>query len=126
MPSVAVGPTIQEGFSMLHSAIERARRQNIVEQRKAARHVVHIRSVMIDVELNAEPITILNLSTNGLMASTPGKFQIGAICNIEIPELGQVAAIIRWSGNGVVGCEFSDLIDDESFFSYLGGVATAG
>lgn len=104
---------------MLHSAIQRAKQAEARERREAERHNVHIRSVLIDITLQDEPVTVLNISTNGLLASCTGKFMIGASVSIEMPDLGTLNAVIRWAGNGLIGCEFRDAIDEASFFNFL-------
>ncbi len=105
---------------MLHSAIKRARQAETTERRAAERHNVHIRSLIMDVTLQDENITIVNISTQGLLASGEGKFQVGALVSIDIPDLGRTKAEIRWAGNGLLGCAFSDPIDEDSFFHFIG------
>lgn len=104
---------------MLHSAIQRAKQAEAQERREAERHNVHIRSVIIDVTMQDEKVTLLNISTKGLLASCEGKFQIGANVSVEIPDLGTLNATIRWAGNSLIGCEFRDAIDESSFFNFL-------
>jgi hypothetical protein len=104
---------------MLHTAIERARRASKTERRTTERHPVHIRSVMVDATMQDEKITIINISTQGLLASATGKFQIGALVNVDIADLGRINATIRWAGNGLLGCEYRDPIDEAAFFQFI-------
>jgi hypothetical protein len=102
---------------MLHSPIERARRGVAAERRAAERHPVHIRSVMMDVTMSEEAVTVLNISTTGFLAEATGKFQIGSVVTVQLPAIGSKTATIRWCGNGVIGCEFEAYIEEAPFLA---------
>ncbi len=89
------------------------------DRRAAPRFPVHIRSIILDATLNDHSITIINISTQGLLAQSTNTFEVGALVAIDAPGLGHLNAVIRWSGSGLIGCEFIDPIDPDSFFSFI-------
>ncbi len=104
---------------MLHSAIQRARNQSLIERRSAERYAVHIPCNIVDATMQEELILVENISINGLLAHASGKFQIGAEVRITLSELGEVDAVIRWCGNGRLGCEFNEPIEDCRFARFI-------
>ncbi len=103
---------------MLHSAINRAHRNVVSERRVTDRYPVHIQAIMIDGLQMGEPVTIINISTQGLLAVGKGKFIIGAPVAFDLSEFGRLEAEIRWAGNGLIGCAFRDPIDDLLFTEF--------
>lgn len=108
---------------MLNSAISRAQRVAREDRRSVGRHKVIIPSVMTDATLYGEHVTVTNISKHGLLASGFSKYRVGAEVSLALPDLGQVDAIIRWAGNGLVGCEFLDTFSDDQLFALLDTVA---
>jgi hypothetical protein len=104
---------------MLNSAIARAQRYALAERRAADRHDVKISSTMIDATLQREPVTIINMSQQGLLATAVGKYMVGAYVTLELPLLGATQAVIRWSGKGLIGCELLSPIGDDPFIALI-------
>jgi hypothetical protein len=104
---------------MLNSAISRAQLFANDDRRTVERHDVSIQCTIQDATLHSARVTITNISKQGLLASVSGKYVVGAYVSLDLPFLGPVDAIIRWAGNGLVGCEFRATIGDNPFFGFL-------
>jgi hypothetical protein len=105
--------------AMLNSAIARARRFALAERRAEDRHDVKIDSIMFDSTSLSEPVTIINMSQQGLLATAVGKYMVGAYVTLELPLLGATEAVIRWAGKGLIGCELIAPIGDGPFSALL-------
>lgn len=104
---------------MADKLVDRSDEASEADRRAAPRFPVHIRSIILDATLDDQTITIINISTQGLLAQSTHALQIGASVAIDVPGLGHLNAVIRWSGSGLIGCEFVDSIDPDSFFSFI-------
>jgi hypothetical protein len=114
-----------EDDAMLNSAIARAQKQARLDRRATERKPVHIRSVMVDITMADEQVTITNISTLGVLIEGRGKYQVGARISISLPYLGTTDAVIRWSGKGLIGCEFIEPLDEEDFFDVMANLHPA-
>jgi PilZ domain len=103
---------------MLHSMTEYARVTQ-PDRRGATRHDVHIRSVMMDVMIEKDVVAVINISTTGLLAEAKAHYRVGDIVTIDVPNLGQINGVVRWHDKTLIGCEFRDPIDTDSFFHFM-------
>ncbi len=108
---------------MQHSALKRAQTyaQNIHlnERRQTVRYPIQIHTAIWDKNYHIEPVLITNISPDGLLAEGRGKYQIGAHVSFALPQLGDKEAIIRWSGNNLIGCEFLAPMSEEFFHDLI-------
>lgn len=65
-------------------------------------------------------LQIVNISANGFMARTEAEFQPGDTLSLRLPVVGMVAADVRWSLGGRIGCQFPRMIDLAPYLELLG------
>jgi hypothetical protein len=51
-------------------------------------------------------VTILNLSTTGLLLDTSTELAIGEVIRVQLPEMGAAAATVVWRDGSSYGCAF--------------------
>lgn len=52
------------------------------------------------------PLTLLNLSTTGMLLSSPRALRVGDRVEVDLPEIGETAAQVMWSDTDEYGCQF--------------------
>jgi hypothetical protein len=102
-------------YTGLFRARLNAQSVNHNERRHNERFDVLIHTQIWDKNNNVEPITITNISPVGLLAKGKGKYQIGATVRFDLYGFGNKDAVIRWAGNGLIGCEFLAPISERMF-----------
>ena len=79
----------------------------LVDMRRSARACVSLEATMRDIGASGVKAQILNLSIDGFMAETHGRFSTCSYVWIKLPELGPISAKIIWSRGGRVGARFT-------------------
>lgn len=100
---------------MLNSAIRRTHAAIVQDRRSEERFDVYLKTALFEGTAIGEPVILINMSTTGFLARATIKHRIGNDLSVYLPGLGQVAAVTRWSGNGLIGCEFRAPLDDGTF-----------
>jgi hypothetical protein len=92
------------------------------DKRDAPRDEVHYRARAFDG--NARPLSLLvvNLSAQGLMARVDSDRPVGERLRITLPVIGVVAAEVRWSLGGRIGCELDQQIGVADYFDVLAAI----
>ena len=84
------------------------------EQRRANR--VSVRLVTHDA-VGDYPLTLINLSTSGMMLSSPRALRVGDTVQVDLPQIGNTAAEVMWHDADEYGCRFfapipASVVDD--------------
>lgn len=90
-----------------------------LDRREAPRDEVSYRTRATTAAGETISIHIVNVSANGFMARTERSFEPGAKLTIRLPVLGMVAAEVRWSLGGRIGCQFGRMIDLAPYLELL-------
>ena len=80
--------------------------------------VMH-RTRAVDSEGRSIKLVLVNMSANGLMARCEGDPKAGDRLQIQLPILGNVGAVVRWSLGGRIGCELEQTIPLAEFYGML-------
>lgn len=111
---------------MLNAAIARARTAIEAERRSTERFDVYLKTALFENGALAEPVILVNLSETGCLARSAARHRINGHVAIYLPGLGQIPSITRWSGNGMLGCEFEQPIARDHFILLLDVIMKAG
>ena len=80
--------------------------------------VMH-RTRAIDAAGHSVKLVLVNISAKGLMARCDGNPAAGDTLRIHLPILGEVAAVVRWSLGGRIGCELERTIPLAEYYGML-------
>ena len=78
--------------------------QPLTDERSEPREPVLHRTRMIDANGAERGVTLVNVSPGGFMARCDDGLNEGDRVTVTLPRLGKVAAEIRWSLGGRIGC----------------------
>ncbi len=76
-------------------------------------------SVKLVLVLKSQFIQMMNIFAKGLMARCDGNPAAGDTLRIHLPILGEVAAVVRWSLGGRIGCELERTIPLAEYYGML-------
>jgi hypothetical protein len=79
----------------------------MVDMRRSVRACVSLETTMRELGATGVKAQILNLSVDGFMAETEGRFSTGSYVWMKLPEVGLLSAKIIWSRGGRVGGRFT-------------------
>lgn len=63
------------------------------------------------------PLTLLNVSTTGMLVSSPRKLRVGDEVRVDLPELGDTLARVMWGDTDEYGCQFVRPIPESVVYS---------
>ncbi|QQV76233.1 PilZ domain-containing protein [Sphingomonas aliaeris] len=89
------------------------------ESRATPRDEVHYRARGFGPDARALSLLIVNISAQGLMARYDNDLPVGARLRVTLPIVGVVAAQVRWSLGGRIGCELDHPIGQADYFDLL-------
>lgn len=101
---------------------QNSRAETQTDRRDAPREEVYYRTRAQSAGLGATPIQIVNISANGFMARTEAPFGPGDSLSIRLPVIGEIAAEVRWSLGGRIGCQFTRMIELAPYLELLGAL----
>ena len=78
---------------------------------RAYRRGVSIPAALLLSDERVLEITVRNLSPRGCMGQCAATLGEGERVGIDLPGYGIAPAIVRWSGDGEVGCQFRRPVD---------------
>jgi len=58
------------------------------------------------------PLTLLNVSTTGMLLSSPRPLHVGDEVSVDLPGLGATPAKVMWRDTDEYGCQFVEAIPD--------------
>jgi hypothetical protein len=86
-----------------------------VDMRRSVRACVSLETTMRDLGASGARAQVLNLSVDGFMAETEGRFVTGSYVWIKLPDVGPVSAKVIWSRGGRVGGRFTAPLASEDY-----------
>jgi hypothetical protein len=89
------------------------------EVRAEPRDEVHYRTRATRADRRSLPVTVVNLSANGLMIRSDTDIAVGETIKVQLPVAGQVEAVVRWALGGRAGCQLSQAIPPALYHSVL-------
>lgn len=87
--------------------------------RGAPRDEVMHRTRAVDAAGHAMKLVLVNMSANGLMARCEGSPKAGDSLRIQLPIVGDVDAVVRWSLGGRIGCELRQVLPLADYYGML-------
>lgn len=75
------------------------------DERGAARRTLNL-DVVGETATATGNVTLLNLSTTGVLLRTPEKLRLGERVRLSFPDRHRVTATVVWTGEGLFGCRF--------------------
>jgi len=69
--------------------------------------------------------TVVNVSARGLMVRVDGEYGEGDRVQITLPRVGKVAAQVRWSLGGRIGCRLQRMIGMSDYHQLLQAIRRA-
>lgn len=87
--------------------------------RREMRDDVHYRARAFGPDAKQLSLVIVNISPHGLMARCDANLEVGDRIRINLPAVGTVAADIRWSLGGRIGCQFDAAIDLAGYYELI-------
>lgn len=100
-------------------------RQAIKDERLVARDEVHYRTRGFGPVAQPLSLLIVNISALGLMARCDTAFETGDRIRLTLPVVGVVAAEVRWSLGGRVGCQLDQPIALSDYYEVLATMVKA-
>ena len=94
-----------------------------IEDRAEPRDQVYHRTRATLASGKAIPVIVVNLSSRGLMLRTDDDVAAGDQVEISLPVVGTVAATVRWSLGGRLGCEMAGAVEPGDYHALLGAMA---
>lgn len=89
------------------------------DERSVGRDEVHYRARAIAPDARQIQVVIVNISALGLMARCDHEMKEGDRLHITLPVVGNVAAQVRWSLGGRIGCELEQMIALADYYALL-------
>lgn len=91
----------------------------VQDERSVSRDEVEFRTRGFGPDGKPFPLLIVNISALGLMARCDRALAAGDPIRVQLPVLGSIAAEIRWSLGGRIGCELARAIDLADYYTVL-------
>lgn len=91
----------------------------LADDRQEMRDDVHYRARAFGPDARQLTFLIVNISPHGLMARCDTPFETGDRLRIVLPVAGAIAAEVRWSLGGRLGCQFDPAIDLASYYELI-------
>jgi hypothetical protein len=96
--------------------------QALADGRAEWRDEVELPTRAFGPDARALPLLIVNLSPHGLMARSEARLREGDRIRVTLPVVGAIAAEVRWSIDGRLGCRFDSGLDRASYYDLLATV----
>ena len=91
----------------------------IQDDRSEPRDAVHHRTRAHHGDGRLLPLVVVNTSTSGLMARCDVRVEQGDRLRIDLPVVGPIAAEVRWSLGGRIGCRFVTTMGISQYYELL-------
>ena len=89
------------------------------EDRSEPRDAVHHRTRARHTDGRLLPLVVVNTSAGGLMARCELRLEQGDRIHIDLPVVGAIAAEVRWSLGGRVGCRLVQPLGLAEYYALL-------
>lgn len=91
----------------------------VSEDRSEPRDAVHHRTRARHGDGRILPLVVVNTSVGGLMARCELRVEQGDRLHVDLPVVGSVAADVRWSLGGRIGCRFLQQLGLAEYYALL-------
>jgi hypothetical protein len=91
----------------------------VKDDRLVARDEVHYRARGFGPDAQPLVLLIVNISALGLMARTESVLETGDRIRVTLPVVGVVAAEVRWSLGGRIGCQLDQPIALSDYYDLM-------
>lgn len=99
---------MEMSFSMIKARIAEA--PDPADRRRQPRLPVELEAKMRELGANGVEARVLNISEQGFMAESEGRFEVGSRVWLMLPGRERANAIIRWTAGDKLGAEFAEPI----------------
>ena len=96
-----------------------------IDERSEPRDEVHHRTRAFRQDGTSVEFVVVNISARGLMARCDAAFDVGDRLRVKLPAVGSIAAEIRWSLGGRIGCQLDENIPLANYSQLLAAMAKA-
>lgn len=87
--------------------------------RREDRDEVHYRARAFGSDARQHTVLIVNISPHGMMGRCDSCFETGERIKLQLPNVGTVAATVRWSLGGRLGAEFDTPIALAAYYELV-------
>ena len=94
-----------------------------IDDRAEPRDEVYHRTRATLADGRSIPVIVVNLSPNGLMLRAEVEMAAGERVEVALPVVGTVAATVRWSLGGRLGCAMARAVDPRHYHALLHAMA---
>ena len=91
------------------------------DRAEAREEVLHRTQAML-TDHRQFPVTVVNISPNGMMLRSDAPVSAGEWIKVTLPVVGETHAAVRWTLGGRIGCELDRAIPPGSFHHVLGAM----
>lgn len=99
---------MEMSFSMIKARIAEA--PDPADRRRQPRLPVELEAKMRELGASGVEARVLNISEQGFMAESEGRFEVGSRVWLMLPGRERANAIIRWTAGDKLGAEFAEPI----------------
>lgn len=93
---------------------------------RAYRHGVSIPAALLLADDEVLAVTVRNLSARGFMANCHARLGEGAWVGVDLPGYGIARAVVRWTDDGEIGCQFRTPVDVEQCMALAAQTSRGG
>lgn len=83
------------------------------DRRRAARQPVELDVTMRELGATGVDARVLNISEQGFMAESEGRFEVGSRVWLILPGRERANAVVKWTAGDKIGAEFAEPISLE-------------
>jgi hypothetical protein len=98
-------------FSMIKARLVEAPDPN--DRRRTARQPVELDVTMRELGATGVEARVLNISEQGFMAESNGRFEVGSRVWLILPGRERANAVVKWTAGDKIGAEFAEPISLE-------------
>lgn len=91
----------------------------IADDRREMRDDVQYRARAFGPDARQHNLLVVNISPHGLMARCESELPVGARLRAVLPIVGAIAADVRWSLGGRIGCQFETAIPLADYYELI-------
>jgi PilZ domain-containing protein len=89
------------------------------DHRSEDRDEVHYRARAIGGDARQHTLLVVNISPHGLMGRCDSMVAEGERLQVQLPVIGTIAAEVRWSLGGRIGCQFDKPVDLAGYYEMV-------
>ncbi|MBB3764993.1 PilZ domain-containing protein [Sphingomicrobium lutaoense] len=82
--------------------------KRMFDERLESRHDAGSQTAVMGLRGESHVVRLINISDNGAMVIYPGMPHIGEQVTLQLLDMGEVTAVVRWVRDGRIGVNFAD------------------